>query len=198
MRQIRVVIPIAFFLTMLIFAGCVKDSPKPHIYENKAIGINFTGPCGWHQASTTQLKEVLGGAGQNTGLLTFFTKQPFGSTKEFNPNISLSVEDVAAVSGARATAYSIADSIAKSLASEINGFRLLKEPSIVIVNGREGASFVYEGKEGNDFFDSRIRACVYVFMRGNLVFIIQAMDKTIDFEDTLKDFEGSLKSLRIK
>lgn len=198
MNQARAFILTAFFLGALISVGCLKENDGMRVYENKAMGVRLLGPRGWHQASMLQLKEVLGRTGQKTGLLTFFTKQPFGSTKEFNPNMSLSVEDIAAVSGLKATSYSVADSISKGLESEINGFRILKEPVVVIVNGKEGAVFVYEGREGSDFFGSKIKACVYVFVRGNMVFIMQIMDKAIDFEDTLKSFERSLKTLRLK
>jgi len=202
MKQAGATVLIALFLGILIFAGCAKDDPKPRSYKNEAVGVSFTGPRGWHSASVSQLDKVFnqgaGGAGQGAGLLIFFTKHPFGSTEGFNPNISLSVEDAVAVPGGKATPHSVADSIAGNLSSEIGGFRIVREPSIVIVNGREGASFIYEGKQGSDFFGPKIKACVYVFLKESSVFIMQVMDKAIDFEETLKDFEDSLNSLRLK
>jgi len=209
-KMAKIIVGIVFSLciTQYVFA----QTQEPVAYENDAMGIKITGPQGWfitpgekagkaaskNVDDLTNLKSIKE-AIKKVGFLVIFSKYPFGSPIEFNHNIVLVVEKFPPeYPAASKTAIGVGNANILNIKAMFKDTKIIKEPTMVIINNREGAQFIYEGTGVRGYLETRIKCSAYVFIKEDLIYTISFTDKADDFDNNVKAFEVPLNSFILK
>jgi len=201
-------IAVALFLygiTSLIWV----QAQEPPTYQNEAMGIKLACPPGWFMAPGEKVKEMVNKnigditsvesikeAYKKLGILVVFSKYPYGSPREFNSNIALTSEEInPEYTEVFKTPLDVANANLVSIKVMFKDAKVIEEPSMVTVAGREGAHFIYEGTSVMGYLELRLKCSAYVFTKDNLVYTLSFTDKVEDFDADLEAFQSAVNTI---
>ena len=205
------IVPIICLCCFRPISGWSQTS-GPLSYENETMGIKLTGPEGWYitpgEKAKTAVSKSIGDitslesikeATKKLGILVVFSQYPFGSPKEFNPNITLTTEQIPPeYSTVYKTAIDIANGNILSVKAMFKDAAIIKEPITITVDSKEGAHFIYEGTAVRGYSEIRIRCSAYIFIKDNITYTLSFTDKADNFKNNIKAFESSVNTFVFK
>ena len=194
--------------SVTFLAGAQAQEQEPLTYQNEAMGIKLTCPQGWFMTPGEKAKEAVAKsiaditavesireAYKKLGILIIFSKYPYGSPKEFNPNITLTTEEInPEYADVTKTALDIANASIMNIKIVFKDVKLIKEPSMVTLGGREGAHFIYEATVVRGYLEVRLECSAYIFIKDNIFYTLAFTDKADEFNNSLEIFESSVNT----
>ena len=208
---------IKFFLIVLYILFFVSlglaEIIKGFSYENEAMGVKITGPEDWYivpgeKAQEKTAKNIdditklesLKESSKKVGILVVFLKYPYGSPREFNPNIVLATEKIISeYAGVLKTPLDVANANIITLKMMFKDVKIIEGPMMVkLESGLQGAHFIYEAKVVRGYLEVGIRCSVYIFLKDDIIYTLTFTDRNEDFENNIKAFESSLKTFVLK
>lgn len=168
-------------ICLVLMASLALVEAQPLTYENETLGVKLTGPDGWSRTTGPYKNE------KAKNLLVSFHHS---LNKKYSPFIILTVEPAKS-----RTSLDYANLDIEVLKNDHKDLKIIKEPTSLTINGREGINFTYEYmlKEGVP-----ARYSISVFMKGELFYILACGANPEDFENNLKSFDPSVNTLMLK
>ena len=190
----------------------LAEEQKILTYENTAMGIKFSGPLGWYMNSGKEIQErtvktmsdmtnleVVKEAIKKVGLLVSFTQYPYGSPREFNPNITLATEPFKPeYKETLKGPLDYANASVVTLKTMLKDFKIIKEPVLKSIGGSECATLTYDGTIVYGYLEIKLRFIAYIFMKDDLIYTLSFTDKADNFNNNVEAFNGSLKTFTLK
>jgi len=204
-------IQVAFCLFMATSIFAQDQEKATLLFEDAELGVKIAGPEGWYLTSGQEVKEKTKNAindmtrldtvkesFEKIGILVTYSKYPVGASVEANPNIVLTAEPLnPQYSQVIKTAVDYANASILTLKAILKDFKLLEDPYFVMVNGRQGAHFTYEGTMTMGYLELRCKCSAYLFLKDNIVYAISLTDKADDFDNVVDKFESTVQSFHL-
>ncbi len=193
----------------LFSAAPLASAQESLTYENKAMGVRLTGPQGWFITSGDKVKSIVDKrigditqlesikeATRKLGVLVVFTRYPFGSQMEFNPNIVLTTEPL--VREYIKSPLDVANANILSIRTMLKDVKVITAPAAASLGGQEGAHFVYEGTRVIGYMQTRLKASAYVFVKDDTIYTLSFTAKEEDYNDNVTAFNSSIETFLLK
>lgn len=193
--------------------GQIKEQPT---YENEALGVKITVPEGWYIISGEKIQEILYSAiidstpvpekerikKKAESTLVVFSQYPLSSPGD-NPGIELYTEPL---KPAYKTTMDYANAEIQSMEAAFKDFKIIKEPTLVLLDSQEGVKFMFEASmvnrpslivRGGDE-EKSIRILYYIFIKNDRVCHLFCRDTADNFDNNAGRFETTVNSLVLK
>jgi hypothetical protein len=92
------------------------------------------------------------------------------------------------------TPLDIANANIVSIKIMFKNAKVVKEPAMVTVGGRESAHFIYEGTSVIGYLEVRLKCSAYVFTKDNIIYTLSFTDEAADFDNNLEAFQSSVST----
>lgn len=178
-----------FLLFTLSLTLAQEQSQKPLTYENEELGVKITGPNGWHVFQPKNKGKL--------GIHVMFSRYPSGSTEEDNPTILLETQRVTQEAGKTPLEHAnYYVGVIKVMG--VKDAIIIDEPTLVKINNQEGARYVYEIKTLKENGKKNLKSLEYVFIKGDLCYLLGFGCKAEYFDKHTKEFEETLNTFALK
>lgn len=195
------------WLAVAVSVGCANAAQLAR-YENQALGLSIECPKGWNSMSgdeidamiqksveaSPDLKNAKQKPPKHSGILVAFSQEPFGSTADVNPMITLSSEKPVASTTPLAYAQAALQDFKKSFPDT----RAIRGPAVVTIGGRPGASFVYECTVQSKDKPILCKGAMYFFLQGKTGIMIACSDTAAGYNAKEAQFLRAVNSLVLK
>lgn len=138
-KTLKSILIISVFILLISFLAVAQEQNRnAPIYENKELGIKIIGPTGWFTSEETPL--------------VTFSPSPFTSATECSISLMAGALSLTKFK----TPLEIANASIQSLQTMLKDFKIIKEPTVVILSNQEGANFIYESGKDINIEDRRL------------------------------------------
>ena len=166
------------FPCLLFLIFFISAQAETLTFKNEISGVELSGPDGWI------MKPSENGSKNKGGFFVGF----YQSSLKSGPRIMLSATQE--VTQDLKTPLDYANFTLEVLKYD-NNFRVIKEPTLFTINGREGVNYIFEFSSAGELK----RLSEYVFMKDGLFYQISYTANVEDFDNNLNVFESCVKTL---